>query len=88
MKAFEEKPARQVLAYLNMLGYSFILTTIAATIAWIYYVAKAVDQGQIGGNEGRGSADTGDPTTTAETMYQATVISIFLYFIFRHHFSK
>ena len=53
MKSLEEKPVKRVLVTMHLLSYLFALACIAATISWIYFVAKAVEQGDlIGGPDG------------------------------------
>lgn len=84
MKSFEPKPVKEVLVSLHLLSYLFALGALAAGIAWIYYVAKAVEDHTIGGSEGN---DVG-AKETAETMFQGAVVGILFYMVFRHHFSQ
>ena len=74
-----ENPTTTVLKSVNALSYLFVLTALAAGIAWIVYVAKAVDNKTIG-------EDSTDHIETTRIMFQATVVSILLYFVARHHF--
>ncbi len=90
MTAFEEKPVNQVLITLSSLSYVLMLLTFAVAFVWVYYVSQAVDQGIIGDNDGLGSTGLGDTNgtslSTVEVMYQATIISTLIYFMFRHHY--
>lgn len=76
-----EAPAKPVLQTMTYVSFLFALTALAAGIAWIYYVAKAVEDENIGGSDG--GASTID---TARVMFQGAVVSILFYFVFRHHF--
>jgi hypothetical protein len=82
-----EKPSDKILSLFNGSSYIFATLALASAIAWIVYVANAVKQDQIGGNNGLGEDDvTGDVLQTATVMFQATVVSILLYFVSRHHY--
>ena len=83
MKALEEKPVKEVLVSLHAISYLFALTAVAAAIAWIYFVAKAVEHEEIGNGDGQGQ-----PVNTATTMFEGAVVGILLYMVFRHHFSQ
>lgn len=80
-----EKPTETVLTTMNRISYLFVLLALAAGISWIYYVAKAVDQKEIGGADGDGDG-TGNRIESIRTMFQGAVVSILLYFVARHHF--
>ena len=82
-KSLEMKPMKEVVVSLQGLSYLFALSALAAGIAWIYYIAKAVEGEEIGGESGHASA-----VNTAESMFQGTVVAILFYFVFRHHFSQ
>ena len=84
MKALEEKPVKEVLVSLHAISYLFALTAVAAAIAWIYFVAKAVEHDEIGGSDG----DSSGPVNTSTTMFEGAVVGILLYMVFRHHFSQ
>jgi hypothetical protein len=83
MTALEEKPVKEVLVSLHTISYLFALTAVAAAIAWIYFVAKAVENKEIGGSDGEGV-----PVNTATVMFEGAVVGILLYMVFRHHFSQ
>jgi len=95
VEAIEEKPVEGAVMGMNALGYLFILTALASGIAWIVYVAKARNNDaytEAGYDDSVG--DTGIPTSevaanlaTAETCFQAAVVSVLFYFVARHHFS-
>jgi hypothetical protein len=93
MFSLEEKPAREILMSLHGIAYIFALLALASGIAWVYYVAKAVESDAIGGKHGRGSNEVnGAPgetrqVDTNEVMFQGTVVAILLYGVFRHHFN-
>ena len=88
VEAVEEKPVAGVLMGMTGLGYLFILTALAAGIAWIVYVAKShnvlgkdvVDAGAV--------TDPHDYTDTIDVCFQAAVVSCLFYFVARHHFSN
>tara|TARA_R110002110_G_scaffold21556_1_gene85509 strand:+ start:376 stop:660 length:285 start_codon:yes stop_codon:yes gene_type:complete len=91
MKSLEEKPVKQVLVTMHLMSYLFALACIAATVSWIYYIAKAVENDLIGGSDGlgpNGTAVAGAEVTTADAMFEGTVIAAILYLVFRHHFSN
>ena len=77
----EEVPEKGVLMGMNALGYTFIVTALAAAIAWIVYVAKSVNNDTVGSN------DAGAELETITVCFQAVVASVLLYFVARHHFS-
>lgn len=77
----EDVPAKGVLMGMNALGYTFILTALAAGIAWIVYVAKSVNNDQLGNNGKVAELET------ATVCFQGVVASVLLYFVARHHFS-
>ena len=95
VEAVEEKPVEGVLMTMNVLGWVFVATALAAGIAWIVYVAKAVKQDVLGkgngqllsGTPGLHSADGQTDLNTAEICFQAAVVSVLFYFVARHHFS-
>mgnify|MGYP003121376959 CR=1 FL=1 len=75
----DAEPSREIFSVMNYLSYLFVLFALAAGIAWIYYVAKA--------NEDDVLDDTaGNVVNTASVCFQATVVSVLLYFVARHHF--
>jgi len=83
-----EKPSNRILSIFNGSSYIFATLALASVIAWMVYIANAVDQNQIGGKNGLGKDDiTGDVLQTATAMFQATVASILLYLVCRHHYS-
>lgn len=82
MLSYLEQPSKMVLKSLTGIAYLFALVSLGAVIAWIYYVAKAIEADNIGGPDG--SED--GPIRTADVMFQGTVISILIYFAFRHNF--
>jgi len=75
----DAEPSREIFRVMQMLAYLFVLGALAAAIAWIYYVAVANKDGDLGD-------DTGDSLETATVCFQAAVASILLYFVTRHHF--
>ena len=92
----EEVPVKGVLMGMNALGYTFIITAIAAAIAWIVFVAYAAGN-HVLGDEVNPSPDSekskkqGKGATnleTADVCFQAVVASVLLYFVARHHFSN
>lgn len=90
MQPLEAKPAKEILMSLHGISYVFALLALAAGVAWIYYVMKAVDKNRIGGEEGKGK-DTHDRSASAQvdtvtTMFEGTVAALLLYCVFRHHF--
>jgi len=91
VEAVEEKPVAGVLMGMTGLGYLFILTALAAGIAWIVYVAKS--HGTLGHNDVSGgpdspAADARDYSETYTVCFQAAVVSCLFYFVARHHFSN
>ena len=90
----EGVPEKGVLMGMNALGYTFIITALAAAIAWIVYVAYAVkhkvlgdevfDAASLTGDQGKGVTNL----ETADVCFQAVVASVLLYFVARHHFSN
>ena len=89
----EEVPAKGVLMGMDALGYTFIITALAAAIAWIVYVAYAVNNNVLGDDVFDAAAPTDDQKKgvtnleTADVCFQAVVASVLLYFVARHHFS-
>lgn len=83
MKVLEPKPVKEVLVSLHLVSYLFALCALIAGIAWIYYTAKAVEQDQIGASDGQ----TAGAVSTATSMWEATVIAVLFYLMFRHHFT-
>jgi hypothetical protein len=81
-----ENPSKEILATFNGTSYLMALLALASTIAWIYYVSKAVEQNVIGDKHGNGSDETGNVSLTTEVMFEGTVIAVLMYFVFRHHF--
>jgi hypothetical protein len=91
VEAVEEKPVAGVLMGMTGLGYLFILTALAAGIAWIVYVAKS--HGSLGKNDIDDAVDSAptdakDYTDTIDVCFQAAVVSCLFYFVARHHFSN
>ena len=78
----DAEPSKEIFRVMNMLGYLFVLCALAAGIAWIYYIARANNDDQLGDVDGATSV------TTADVCFQATVVSVLLYFVSRHHFNK
>lgn len=72
-------PSREIFRVMNYLAYLFVLTALAAGVAWIYYVAVAKKDDDIG-------QDTTNQIDTASICFQASVVSALLYFVARHHF--
>ncbi len=84
-----ENPSKTVLMSVNGIAYLFAIAALAAGIAWIYYVVKAVEDDQIGGSDGRPNSSTGNgQTDTVRVMFQGAVVSILFYFVARHHFKS
>ena len=84
-----EKPSKSVLVAFNGTSYMFALCVIASAIAWIYYVAKAVEADRIGGPNGVGETGVnlvGEELDTIQVMFQGVVIAVVFYQIARHHF--
>ena len=77
-----ERPGKMVLRSMTGIAYLFALAAVGAMIAWIYYVAKAVEADEIGEADGQ----TSGPVVTADVMFQGTVIAVLVYFAFRHNF--
>lgn len=96
VEAIEEKPVAGVLMGMNGLGYLFIITALAAGIAWIVYVAKAVGNDVLGDKSYQvythtpgNSQNVGQANlNTATVAFQAAVVSVLFYFVARHHFSN
>ena len=88
VEAVEEKPVAGVLMGMTGLGYLFILTALAAGIAWIVYVAKS--HGSLGTDaaEEAGVGGVGNYLETIDVCFQAAVVSCLFYFVARHHFSN
>ena len=88
MLSMLERPGKMVLNTMTGIAYIFAVLSVGAMVAWIYYVAKAVEANDIGGSNG--GEDNLDGTTgtlnSAEVMFQGTVIAILVYFVFRHNF--
>lgn len=76
-----ERPGKTVLKSMTGIAYLFALCAVAAMIAWIYYIAKAIEQDEIGGANGNG-----DVIGTSGAMFEGTVIAVLVYFVFRHNF--
>lgn len=87
VEAAEEKPIAGVVMGLNGLGYLLVACALAAGIAWIVFVGKANANNQLGNDEQNASGDS-SYTTTIDVCFQATVVSVLLYFVARHHFSN
>lgn len=74
-------PSREIFTVMNYIAYLFVLTALAAGIAWVVYVAKA--------NEEDPSLLGDDHlVNTATVCFQAAVVSALLYFVARHHFHQ
>lgn len=88
----EEVPAKGVMMGMDALGYTFIITAVAAAIAWLVYVVRAVDNKVLGDEkigEHLEKEDKGATNLrTVEVCFQAVVASVLLYFVARHHFSN
>jgi len=83
-EAVEEKPVKSVLMSLNGLGYLFLAAALAAGIAWVVYVARAVDEK----DELNGNSDPKVPNFEIATFcFQGAVVAVLLYFVARHHYS-
>ena len=85
VEAVEEKPVAGVLMGMQGLGYLFIITALAAGIAWIVYVAKS--HGHLG-NSDFDNDSAKDYSETIDVCFQAAVVSVLFYFVARHHFSN
>lgn len=90
----EEVPERGIIMGMNALGYTFIITAVAAAIAWLVYVAFAVDNKVLGDEVFNTAGEHGEKQKkgitnleTIEVCFQAVVASVLLYFVARHHFS-
>ena len=83
MPALEEKPVKEVLVTMHSFSYLFALATLTAAIAWIYFMAKAFEEAELGVGVNHDKL-----VITVETLIECAVVSILLYFIFRHHFSQ
>lgn len=82
-----ENPSKTVLMSFHGIAYLFAIAALASALAWIYYVAKAVEDDQIGGKNGQGEDDTtGDKIETIRVMFQGAVVGILFYFVARHHY--
>jgi hypothetical protein len=91
MTPLEEKPTKEILVSLHSVSVLFALAAFAATIAWIYYTAKAVEQTRIGGSSGNPDPNGNGINTVLETtnsMFEGTVLAVLSYFVFRHHFNN
>lgn len=97
VEAVEEKPVAGVIMGMTGLGYLFIITALAAGIAWIVYTAKAVQNNVLGDNDvldvsTYSAADDElkgfSNVRTATICFQAAVVSCLFYFVARHHFSN
>ena len=80
LNEIDAEPSREIFRVMQMLAYLFVLGALAAAVAWIYYVAVANKDGELGDDSGEDSLET------ATVCFQATVASILLYFVTRHHF--
>ena len=86
-----ENPSKEVLMTMHGISYLFALGAVGAIIAWIYYVAKAVEGNHIGGSDGFNgdgglSGEDKGPVATATTMFEGLVLGVLVYFVFRHHY--
>ena len=91
MKAFEEKPVKEILVSMNAVSFLFAIAAFASTIAWIYYTTRAVEQQRIGGSSGDPNPNGNGVNTVLETtnsMFEGTVLAVLSYMVFRHHFSN
>ena len=94
VEAVEEKPVAGVIMGMTGLSYLFVLTALAAGIAWIVFVAKARNHDVLGDD----SYDLTSPSdvqmrgqsniNTSTICFQAVVVSVLFYFVARHHFSN
>ena len=91
----EEVPAKGVMMGMDALGYTFIITAVAAAIAWLVYVVRAVDNKVLGDEEVSENPEKEEKQSkgatnlrTVEVCFQAVVASVLLYFVARHHFSN
>lgn len=75
----DAEPSREIFRVMNYLCYIFVLGALAAGIAWIYYVERANSDDKLG-------EETARLIDTATVCFQATVVSVLLYFVARHHF--
>lgn len=73
-----EQPSDMVLNTMTGISALFYVLAVASAIAWIYYVAKAVEADDIGGSGGN--------LNTVDIMFQGAVVAVLFYFCFRHHF--
>ena len=84
-----EKPSKRILTLFNGTAYLFALLVVASAIAWIYYVAKAVDAGRFGGTDGFGINDDAafnEQIDSVDVMFEGVIIAVIFYHIGRHHF--
>lgn len=75
----DAEPSKEIFSVMNYLAYLFVLLALAAGIAWIYYVAKANEDDKL-------DDSAANVVNTASVCFQATVVSVLLYFVARHHF--
>lgn len=84
----EEVPAKGILMGMNALGYTFLITAVAAAIAWLVYVFKATNSKALGDEKlTEMKAEGTSQLETIDVCFQALVVSVLLYFVARHHFS-
>ena len=94
VEAVEEKPVAGVIMGMTGLSYLFVLTALAAGIAWIVFVAKARTHNVLGDDAYDLTGPTGDQPigesnlNTSTVCFQAVVVSVLFYFVARHHFSN
>lgn len=90
---FGERPTKAAIASVHYLSYLFLLTSIAAMVAWIVYVAKwNVDVY----NKVASGEKTAYPMSALDELaherfticFQAVVASVLIYFAFRHMHHK
>jgi hypothetical protein len=89
-----ERPSKEVLMAVQGISYLFALGAVGAIVAWIYYVAKAVEADHIGGSDGFNgrkndtvvSSESRGPVSTATTMFEGVVLGVLVYMVFRHHY--
>jgi hypothetical protein len=89
------KPTKMVFQFMHWTGLTLLMLGLAAAFAWVYYISKAVDNDTIGGNDGNGTNSHKSGTAretrqkdTIDAMFHATIVSILLYYVARHHYSK
>lgn len=91
MKAFEEKPTKEILVSMHAVSFLFALAAFASTIAWIYYTSRAVEQHRVGGTTGNPNPTANGSNTVLETtnsMFEGAVLAVLSYMVFRHHFNN